>query len=325
MDVPVIDFAKGSESDVVDAVGDACREFGFFQVSGHGIPRQLVEGAFAAAHEFFALPMADKRAISRDQDNTRGYFDRELTKNVRDRKEIFDFGHLPDPQLPNDHATNRSAVDGYNQWPPSLPEFELRMKAYLAANEVLARHILEAISLSLGLARRRIVDFFGPDHSSFLRLNHYPLSDLLSGKEAGAATALGEFALQHHSDAGVLTVLAQDQVGGLEVYHRDDWIPVRPCKGALVINIGDLMQVWSNDRYKAPLHRVRPVRDVARLSLPFFFNPPYQVVVSPLTEDLGETPRYEPVPWGEFRGRRAEGDFADYGSEVQIADYRINR
>ena len=121
----------------------------------------------------------------------------------------------------------------------------------------------------------------------------------------------------------MLTVLAQDQVGGLEVYHGGEWIPVAPLGGAFVINIGDLMQVWSNDHYKAPLHRVRPVREVSRLSMPFFFNPPYATVVEPLTEDLGEAPRYNPVPWGEFRGRRAEGDFADYGAEVQIADYLI--
>ena len=321
--VPVIDFAKGSESDVIDAVGAACRDFGFFQVTGHGIETHTVEEVFAAARTFFALPMADKRAISRDKDNTRGYFDRELTKNVRDRKEIFDFGYLRNSDLPDDHPDNLSEVDGFNQWPAALPDFETRMKAYLAANEALGRRILEAVSLSLGLDRQRIVEFFGPEHSSFLRLNHYPLGDLLSDEEAGAATELGDMALQHHSDAGVLTVLAQDDAGGLEVYHREAWIPVTPVEGAFVINIGDLMQVWSNDRYKAPLHRVRPVRGVARLSMPFFFNPPYATVVSPLTEELGEAPRYKPVPWGEFRGRRAEGDFADYGTEVQIADYAI--
>jgi isopenicillin N synthase-like dioxygenase len=322
-DIPVIDFAKGSESDVVDAVGAACREFGFFQVTSHGIQNDLIEDAFEAAGQFFALPMAEKRAISRDKDNTRGYFDRELTKNVRDRKEIFDFGHLRNPDLPDDHPGNRSVVDGYNQWPAALPQFEIRMKAYLSANEGLARNILQAISLSLGLGRQRITDFFGPDHSSFLRLNYYPLSDPLSEQEASQTTELGEMALQHHSDAGVLTVLAQDDVGGLEVYHRGAWLPVSPVEGAFVINIGDMMQIWSNDHYQAPVHRVRPVRGVARLSMPFFFNPPDDAVVSPLTEELGERPLYRPVPWGEFRGRRAEGDFADYGTEVQTGDYKI--
>ena len=323
MEIPVIDFAKNSESDVVDAVGAACRDFGFFQVTGHGMRSQTIAGAFAAAKAFFALPMAEKRAISRDQDNARGYFDRELTKNVRDRKEIFDCGHLANPEQPDAHPDNRSQVDGFNQWPGSLPAFEPQMKVYLAANQALARRVLEAVSLSLGLARQRITDFFGPRHSSFLRLNHYPLSDLLSEAEAGTATELGDMALQHHSDAGVLTVLAQDDVGGLEVYHQENWIAVTPLAGALVINIGDLMQVWSNDRYKAPLHRVRPVRGVARLSMPFFFNPPYATLVSPLTEELGEARRYRPVPWGEFRGHRAAGDFADYGAEVQIADYAL--
>lgn len=322
MGIPVIDLA-GSESDVVGAVGAACRDFGFFQLTGHGIEAGALAGAFAAAKDFFALPTAEKRAISRDRDNARGYFDRELTKNLRDRKEIFDFGQPANPDLPDAHPDNRSAVDGFNQWPRSLPAFEPGMKAYLAANQALGRRILEAISLSLGLERQRLTDFFGPGHSSFLRLNHYPPGDLLSADEAGAATALGEMALQHHSDAGVLTVLAQDDAGGLEVRHRAEWVAVPPMAGALVINIGDLMQVWSNDRYKAALHRVRPVTDVGRISMPFFFNPAYDTVVAPLSEELGEAPRYRPVPWGEFRSRRAEGDFADYGSEVQISDYAI--
>ena len=89
-----------------------------------------------------------------------------------------------------------------------------------------------------------------------MRLNHYPLGDLLSEDEAAGVTPLGDMALHHHSDAGALTVLLQDDIGGLQVEHDGDWIDVEPIPGAFVINTGDMMQVWSNDRFTAALHRV---------------------------------------------------------------------
>jgi isopenicillin N synthase-like dioxygenase len=95
--------------------------------------------------------------------------------------------------------------------------------------------------------------------------------------------------------------------------------------GALVVNIGDIVQVWSNDRYPAPLHRVRASTDHERYSLPFFFNPVYEAVYAPLGALTNEEspPRYRPITWGDFRWKRQQGDYADYGAENQISDYRI--
>ena len=128
-------------------------------------------------------------------------------------------------------------------------------------------------------------------------------------------------ALHHHSDAGALTILWQDDVGGLQVQVGERWVEVTPIHGALVVNVGDMLRIWSNDRYRAAVHRVRPVTDRPRYSLPFFFNPAYEANVLPLV--IGEQrPRYRSVNWGAFRQARTDGDYADYGHEIQIADFR---
>jgi isopenicillin N synthase-like dioxygenase len=111
-----------------------------------------------------------------------------------------------------------------------------------------------------------------------------------------------------------------------EVYRDGNWFLVEPRPDALVINIGDIVQVWSNDRYQAALHRVVASDRADRLSAPFFFNPAYATDYAPVptTVDDAHPPRYRPINWGEFRSRRAAGDYADYGDEVQIAHYRVS-
>ncbi|MEM7223160.1 MAG: 2-oxoglutarate and iron-dependent oxygenase domain-containing protein [Pseudomonadota bacterium] len=317
---PVIDLAR----DDPKAVGRACQEWGFFQIVGHGIPAALTGEVFAQARRFFALPMAQKRRLLRSKDNPRGYYDRELTKNARDLKEVFDFGLEPHPELPSDHPKNRLPVDGYNQWPDALPAFKSTMGAYYRACEDLGHRLLEAFCIGIGVPAERLRPYFGADHTSFVRLNHYPLDDLLAPGEAAGTTALGDMALHHHSDAGVLTILLQDDVGGLQAFSQGRWRDVAPVEGALVINVGDMMQVWSNDRYPAALHRVRPITNRPRLSVPFFFNPAYATDCAPL-EPLaaGDRPHYRPVNWGRFRQLRTDGDYADYGKEVQLEDFRV--
>lgn len=134
--------------------------------------------------------------------------------------------------------------------------------------------------------------------------------------ETGSEADLG---IHHHTDAGALTVLLQDGIGGLQVFHEGFWHDVTAVTGAFTINIGDMTQVWSNDLYRAPVHRVLAMDRRERISIPYFYNPSYDTIVAPLTRD----PRYAPIPWGEFRRARADGDFADYGAEVQISDYRL--
>ena len=113
-------------------------------------------------------------------------------------------------------------------------------------------------------------------------------------------------------------------IGGLQVEHDGQWIDVDPIPGALVINTGDMMQVWSNDRYLAALHRVAPRRSDARYSVPYFFNPSYATDYAPLPGSIaaGDVPHYRSINWGDFRQGRSDGDFADYGAEIQISQFR---
>ena len=131
------------------------------------------------------------------------------------------------------------------------------------------------------------------------------------------------FGVNHHTDAGAMTLLLQDEQPGLEVFHEGAWRLVEPRSDAFVINVGDIVQVWSNDRYRAALHRGLVSPDAERFSVPFFFNPAYSAEYAPLpaTTDARNPPRYHPINWGTFRARRAAGDYADHGEYVQISHY----
>ena len=303
-DIPVIDINDLSDPFALRQIDRACREWGFFQVTGHGIGTAETATLLRWARTFFAQPVEAKRAIERTSGNPWGFYDRELTKNTRDWKEVFDFG-------PPDGSELRP------QWPAGMPEFATAVQRHYADCELIAHQILAAISSNLGMPADFLGDFFRPAHTSFLRINHYPV--------APAAGASGAFGVNHHTDAGALTLLLQDDQPGLEVFRDGLWHLVEPRRDALVVNIGDIVQVWSNDRYHAALHRVATSGDHARYSVPFFFNPSYATHYQPLPTTVGSRrpARYRPIGWREFRALRAAGDYEDRGHEVQISDYRI--
>ena len=104
----------------------------------------------------------------------------------------------------------------------------------------------------------------------------------------------------------------------------EELVLVEPVPDALTVNLGDMLQVWSNDRYRSPIHRVIASADHTRFSAPFFWNPSYDTICEPLPAlSLGDRARYRPVSWARFRDQRSAGDYADYGAEIQIADFRI--
>lgn len=302
--VPVVDINRLASSETLEALDYACREWGFFQVVNHGIPRDVVEAVFGEARNFFHQPMAVKRTIVRTKETPFGFYDRELTKNVRDLKQVYDYGPEYDGVI-------------RPQWPAGMSGFKNAVIAHYRHCEQLGHRLLTAISTNLGMAPGYMSSLFGANHSSFLRLNYYPLSP-----GAGSRGSLG---VGQHTDAGALTLLVQDGQPGLEVFHGGGWHVVEPLKDAVVINIGDIVQVWSNDRYRAALHRVLASVDRERFSIPFFMNPAYRVNYAPLPATVSrERPaRYREINWGEFRKLRADGDYADYGEEVQISQYRI--
>jgi isopenicillin N synthase-like dioxygenase len=307
--VPVIDLRDPPVSAVAQ-VGNACRDWGFFQVIGHGVPSELTSEVLQAARTFFSQPRDEKRRYLRSRDNPWGYYDRELTKTQRDKKEIFDIG--PDATLQTVPGDDPFA--GATPWPDRPAGFTETMERWAAQMNRLSGKLVGLIGGSLTGSLEQLRRAFEPAHTSYLRLNYYPVEDELAA-ETGAEADLG---IHHHTDAGALTVLLQDGVSGLQVYRDGYWHDVVAVPGAFTINIGDMVQVWSNDAYLAALHRVLAMDRSERISIPYFYNPSYDTIVAPL---VGE-PRYDPVDWGDFRRRRADGDFANYGTEVQISQYR---
>lgn len=314
---PVIDIAALTESPVaLAALDDACRIWGFFYVTGHGVDDDLCQAVHAQMRTFFALPMAEKQRIVRTDANVWGFYDRELTKNTRDWKEIFDVGP----------AESRGPVAGARpQWPDALPEFRPTMLAFMDACRKAARRLIAGISLDLGMPAEHLEASFEPRDSSFLRLNYYPVCADPAAPDSPSVPESGHLGINRHTDAGALTLLLQDSRAGLQAFNNGAWHLIEPLPGALLVNIGDVVQVWSNDRYRAPLHRVIASSDAPRHSAPFFFNPDYATSYAPLPSVCDETnePRYGPINWGEFRAARAAGDYADYGEEIQISDFRV--
>jgi isopenicillin N synthase-like dioxygenase len=308
--LPVIDIADLHAGETRRAIDAACREWGFFQIVGHGLGDGVAAALRREMRAFFALPIEAKHAIVRTAENPWGFYDRELTKHVRDWKQVFDYG-------PADGGVLAP------QWPSGLPTFEPAVKRFYAECDALALRLVDVIALNLGAPLGSLDASFRPDHTSFVRLNYYPQCPTPARPTDLAMATTGYLGVNHHTDAGALTLLLQDQQPGLEVYHDGEWCLVEPLDHALVVNIGDIVQVWSNDRYRAALHRGLAAADAERFSAPFFFNPAYSAEYAPLpsTIDAASPARYRPIHWGEFRSRRAAGDYADHGQYAQIGDY----
>ena len=306
LEVPVIDLADPLSA---VAIQRACREWGFFQVIGHDIGPELRDSLQRAAREFFAQDVSQKNRIRRTAENPWGFYDSELTKNVQDWKEIIDIGRSQGPEVA--------------QWPRGPKQFREVMESFIGHARDLAWRITKIILESLGDTAGRELQGFTED-SSFLRLNYYPAcpnpapEDLPLTIPADEST--GRLGISHHTDAGALTVLQQVGPEGLQVLRNNRWYRVRVLADALVINIGDVAQVWSNDQYPAPLHRVLANQHEERLSAAYFFNPAYDYCYAPLCDDA---PKYRTINWREFRSGRAAGDYADQGDEIQIADYLV--
>lgn len=308
LSIPSINLAcDHSDEILISEIANACEQWGFFQVTGHGVPPDLRAEVFDGVRAFFALPKQSKIDNSRTAENFWGYYDKELTKNRVDAKEIFDV----DANLGNRSIANHPHP---TPWPSELPEFEDTVVKWLEQCERLSQDLLALICRSLNQSPGTLAAQFGTDHTSFLRFNHYPSQ----GPAANADAALG---IHPHTDAGALTVLTQDDVPGLQVRKGDNWHTVVPEPDAFIINIGDMMQVWSNDRFRAPEHRVLASGERARLSAPYFYNPSYEAICAPLSVEEGEA-HYRPVSWQEFRSGRAAGDYADQGEEIQISWFR---
>ncbi|KAF3435681.1 hypothetical protein FNV43_RR22772 [Rhamnella rubrinervis] len=325
--IPLINLsAIKSEDDpeaieeVVREIGSACKEWGFFQVINHGVPLEIHQKVEAEARKFFGLPLEEKTKVRRDEWSALGYYDTELTKNVRDWKQVFDFAvdvptFVPASPDPDDN----NLMQWTNQWPQYPPQFREACEEYSREVEKLSLKIMELIAQSLGLGANRFSGYF-KEQTSFIRLNHYPPCP-------SPQLALG---MGRHKDSGALTVVAQDDVGGLEVKRKSDgeWIRVKPIPNAFVINVGDNIQVWSNDKYESVEHRVMVNSEKERFSIPFFLNPAHYTVVEPLQELIANEqnpPKFRPYNWGKFITHRKLSSSKKLNVEnIQIYQFKIH-
>lgn len=297
--LPLVDISGLSSPDplVRTAVGHQLRaageRHGFFYLCNHDIPTTLIERVFADSERLFALPEGERMALDKALSGcNRGYEPlRAQTLEAGappDLKEGFYIGvDLPadDPRVVAGKFNH-----GPNQWPTSLPGFRDTMDAYFAAAYTLAGRVMRGLALSLELPEDHFAPFVD-DASATLRLLHYPPQP--------PNPSPGEKGCGAHTDFGAITLLLQDQSGGLQVLDADsgEWIDAPPIPGTFVVNIGDLIARWTNGRYHSNLHRVINLSGRERYSVPFFFTGNPDVVVECLPNCLGpgESPQYPPV------------------------------
>jgi isopenicillin N synthase-like dioxygenase len=280
----------------------ACRTRGFFYVTGHGVPAPLLAELADASAEFFALPLADKMEIGMERGGRawRGYFPvgGELTSGKPDLKEGLYFG----AELPDDdpRVADGLPLHGRNLFPRQVPRLCELVLTYLDAMTNLGQSVLAGIAVSLGLEAGYFADGYTADPTILFRIFSYPPSPDTADSDTGV-WGVGE-----HTDYGLLTLLAQDESGGLEVAAPEGWIDAPPIPGTFVCNIGDMLDRLTGSWYRSTPHRVRNVSGRTRLSFPFFLDPGFGAEVPPLpgraaTDEEGR-PRWDGQDLRAFTG-----------------------
>jgi isopenicillin N synthase-like dioxygenase len=307
--LPIIDMAGVSRRDpqamakVARQIEKACTETGFFYTLNHGLASDIVSKAVGAAEAFFALPAEIKRR--NDAVNHRGYigmgdaFMKGATRS--DFKESYVIGlelTADDPDV-----VAGEALRGPNVWPREVPAFQRYLSAYFEAIAVCGADLLSVFALSLG----QNPDFFVDKYTKRLqRTNviHYPPHPVESPDDQFGGAA--------HTDYGCVTLLWQDQNGGLEVQKRDGaWVAAQPIPDTLVINVGDLLERWSGGRYVSNMHRVVNRSGRERYSIATFFDPNYRAVVDPASFGLeGDAANDAPILAGDYILGRVRGSFS---------------
>jgi polar amino acid transport system ATP-binding protein len=280
--VPVIDVSAlvagtpGREA-VAAEIGQACRAQGFFYVTGHGVDHAICERVVAVSRRFFALDPAAKMQwrMSLGGRAWRGYFPAggELTSGRPDWKEGLYLGSELSEDDPRVRA--RTPLHGRNVF-PTLPGFREAALAYLDALTRLGHALMEGIALSLGLDAAYFADRYTADPLILFRIFNYPSRAAPEGQDV-------QWGVGEHSDYGLLTILWQDDVGGLQVKTREGWVDASPMPESFVCNIGDMLDRMTGGLYLSTPHRVAlntSGRD--RLSMPFFFDPHFEARVRPI-------------------------------------------
>jgi isopenicillin N synthase-like dioxygenase len=311
--IPVIDLAPMKSDDLAErqAVAaqlcEACIQVGFFYVKHHGVPQTVIDDAFAQSKRFFSLPLEEKMKIHISKSpNHRGYvplLEENTDPNGRgDLHEALDFA-LDVPMDAPDILAGKTLY-GPNVYPDHLPGFRAAIHRYYWELYQLGKTIFQAFALALDLPE----DFFEAKISkpmAQLRLLRYP-------PQTGVidATQIGTGA---HSDYECFTILAQDELGGLQVLNSaGEWISAVPIAGTFVVNIGDQMARWTNDLFSSTVHRAINTSGRERFSIPYFFGPNYDTLIDVMPSCISpdRPARYESVTSGEYSIGRFNETFA---------------
>ena len=275
-EIPVIDYRSFHCSDeralgrIAGEIAHACEEIGFFYAVNHGIGGELIERAFTAARRFFALPLEQKMALKLNQSHM-GYLPIgaavQAASTVRkatrpNQNESFFVSYDRDSNRPEAGGSN--ALRGRNQWPADLPRLRADMMAYFGAVSAMCRRMLPSFAVALGMTADFFAAFFGEPHAN-LRCLHYPPRGTTEDNTDGQRA---------HTDNSFITALAMTDVPGLSVrLPSGEWVAPPIIPGTFLINLGNIMRRWSNDRFLSAPHRVANQPEVDRYSIAFFFSP----------------------------------------------------
>lgn len=309
--VPTVDFAPfltgeaAGKRAVADAIGAACEGIGFFYLANHGVSAATTEGIFDAARRFFALPLERRMdpAIVISPEHSRGYqpvgarFYPDTT--TPDRMEAFKYQRELPADDPDILAGDR--IQQPNKWPDGLPGWREILLGYFEAVDGVAENLLRAFALALDLEETHFLGFYEKPLTQ-VSLLHYP----------PAPPQDGAYGNRPHLDETAFTIVQQDDVPGLEVETASGrWVTVPPVEGSVVINIGDYMARWTNDRYRSTRHRVVNRTGAERYSIPYFAIPDYDAVIEclPTCQGPGNPPKYPPLDVGPAIQRKFSGDY----------------
>lgn len=309
--IPVIDVGalqSGTRSDfvrVADQIHAAATGIGFFYISNHGVPQPLIDRAFEAGRKFFEFPLEAKRQVMINPRH-RGFVPiggaNVAGRTTSDLKETFSWGlelAENDPEIASGHG-----LLGPNNWPAFMPELQLALYEYFTACFQCGDRLLRAIAVGLGAPDNFFASRYRKPFARGQIVHYPPQPPTMSSDQRG----IGE-----HTDFGCITLLSQDLNGGLQVQDRNgEWVKATPIPGAMVINIGDLLERWSNDRLKSTMHRVVNSSGRDRYSLTVFYDPSYSTIVDPREIGLPDSDksRHEAIVAGDHIKARFDKTFA---------------
>ncbi|MEE3196883.1 MAG: 2-oxoglutarate and iron-dependent oxygenase domain-containing protein [Pseudomonadota bacterium] len=317
-ELPIIDLSPLQSPDPVDhkKVGmelcEAASTVGFFYIKNHGISQIKIKEIFDISKRFFAYEERQKSAVSISPFH-RGWLRIGAAKmygnNESDYKESFVWGLEVAKDDPDFRAGKRLLAP--NQWPAFMPEMREKLTTYFAETQACGEKLLEAFAKGLQVpgnyflkeinkpVSRGALIYYPPN-----RANRYPNQRL--PKKYGRFFQVGS---GEHTDYGTLTMLCQDQIGGLQIKGKSGtWVSAEPIEGTFVINIGDLLARWSNGRFESTLHRVINSSTQARYSLAMFVDPNWNATIKPLIQD-GEYANYDTVKCADYINARYDEAF----------------